>query len=70
MKVVQERKEVQLYLLPRFNFLHAALTILASITFPENQSLPTPFPLYLCTYVYPAFFFDFLTLEGGTDGLS
>jgi hypothetical protein len=27
------------------SFLHTALTLLASITFHVNQSLPTPFPI-------------------------
>ena len=42
------------------------LTLLASITFSENQSPLTPFSITLCTQASLAFFLYCLTLEGGT----
>ena len=49
--------------------LHMPPTLPDSITFLQNQSPPTPFPIYLHTYVFLASW-DCLTLKDGTDRLS
>ena len=49
--------------------LHVPPTLSDSVMFPENQSLPTPFPFCLHAHVFLAFW-DCLILEGGTDRLS
>jgi len=51
------------YFLPVLPLLHTPLTLPASVTFSENQSPPTQFPICLCTKVPLEFFLDCLILE-------
>jgi hypothetical protein len=59
-----------LNLLPTFPLLHAALILLVSITFPENQSPPKPFSVQFRTACFQHSSWTVLTLENGIDRLS